>query len=222
MNSCYSVDLTYSIGNPKLIAMKSMICKILVFMVLTGFVSAQTEQWEVPIQNLPESVENYVALRNEIATTPGGGAALFVIAMIKYSENPQKNMDYFVAILVNDGTVLQKSGRDTYGGMEPNASAQFLIKRMNSKPYLPLSYISGTSPEGGYIPPSGTWIISSSTNPHSYIADDTVKVFIQCSGADTPRPVTLKRNNRGIWKVKEFSSLFVGIREPQWEEDDAL
>ncbi|WP_167882958.1 DUF6935 domain-containing protein [Leptospira barantonii] len=37
---------------------------------------------------------------------------------------------------------------------------------------------------------------------------------IRLSGADTPRPVTLKKNAKGVWKAREFSSLLVGIKKP--------
>ena len=54
-----------------------------------------------------------------------------------------------------------------------------------------------------------------STNPHSGDpAHGTVKLFVECSGADSPRPVTLKRDPDGRWAPVEWSSLLSGIRPP--------
>ncbi len=38
------------------------------------------------------------------------------------------------------------------------------------------------------------------------------KFFVTCTGADTPRPITLARNSAGQWKVVEWSSLTVGVK----------
>jgi hypothetical protein len=46
------------------------------------------------------------------------------------------------------------------------------------------------------------------------------KLFVASGGADTPRPVTLARNNAGLWKVVNFSSLTVGVRPPATEAGD--
>lgn len=38
------------------------------------------------------------------------------------------------------------------------------------------------------------------------------KLFVASGGADTPRPVELRRNGQGQWKVTGWSSLTVGVR----------
>ncbi len=45
---------------------------------------------------------------------------------------------------------------------------------------------------------------------------------MDCTGAATPRPVTLKRNDRGVWKAYEWSSLLVGVRPPVLKIEDDL
>ena len=57
--------------------------------------------------------------------------------------------------------------------------------------------------------------IGLSRNAYSNLSGNAVKVFVVCSGADSPRPIHLKANNRGVWKVTNASSLFVGIRAPE-------
>lgn len=40
------------------------------------------------------------------------------------------------------------------------------------------------------------------------------KLFLVCGGADRPRPVELRRNAAGLWKVVNFGSLTVGVARP--------
>ena len=51
---------------------------------------------------------------------------------------------------------------------------------------------------------------------------ERAKVFVWSSGADSPRPLTLIKNNRGLWKATNWSSLTVGIRPPAAPLDDDL
>ena len=61
------------------------------------------------------------------------------------------------------------------------------------------------------------------TNPYSGDASEgRLKVFVASSGAASPRPVTLQRNNRGLWKAVEWSSLTLGVAAPSSEDEDAL
>jgi len=39
------------------------------------------------------------------------------------------------------------------------------------------------------------------------------------SGADSPRPITLTRNNKGIWKASSWHSLLVTIKAPLFQDD---
>ena len=39
---------------------------------------------EVKIESMPESTEEFINLRNDLAGTSEGGAAVFVIALLKY------------------------------------------------------------------------------------------------------------------------------------------
>lgn len=77
------------------------------------------------------------------------------------------------------------------------------------------SYFQNTSPKNGYALPKALQIKAVS-NPYSGKKDaGDFKIYIACSGADSDRPIRLKRNNRGLWKAHEFSSLL-----PEVEEDD--
>jgi hypothetical protein len=93
--------------------------------------------------------------------------------------------------------------------------------QIEKQAYVPRSYVKGTTPENGYQLPAPPYVFEFSDTPYSGDVDaGTYKVFVACSGAASPRPVTVRRNNRGIWKAYEWSSLVVGVQAPAREVDD--
>lgn len=48
-----------------------------------------------------------------------------------------------------------------------------------------------------------------------------MKVFVETFGVK-PRPITMVRNNKGIWKAKECSSVFVAVQPPAKAQQDDL
>lgn len=183
-------------------------------LLLSGSIFAQkTSLPKVSISKLPASTDEFLTLRNEIATTPQGGAAAFVVAMILYGQDAELGKQCL--IIASDKSLLSKSSRG-YKGFDFASSSDYLIKQMDNKRYLGNTYIKGTSPNFSYALNQPPYIVITSTNPYSgKESSGTLKVFVQCSGADTDRPITLVRNEQGIWKAKEFSSLMVGVRVPK-------
>lgn len=176
----------------------------------------------ITINQIPDSIDSFTNLRNSIATTAEGGAAMLVLAMIKYIEKQDLGLQFFTLAL-DKSNLSQVTGGVHVKGYAPSSSIQYHIKRLGSLPYLPASYIVGTSPQQGYQLPSPPYKISLFRNKNSVFEEDKlIKVFVECSGADSSRPVTLKKNDKGIWKASECSSLFVGIRKPATDEVDDL
>ena len=47
------------------------------------------------------------------------------------------------------------------------------------------------------------------------------KIFYYTTSKNYPRPISLKKNNRGFWKVREVSSIFVGpVKMPKKKQPD--
>ena len=98
-----------------------------------------------------------------------------------------------------------------------------IVSQVEAQPYLPRSYIGDATPDNLYEVPAPPYVISVSDNPYSGDPDSgTYKVFVSCSGAASPRPITVARNNRGIWKAREWSSIIVGVKAPATQGDDDL
>ena len=172
------------------------------------------------IGHLPQSIAEFITLRDQVARTPAGGAAMMVLALHAYAEDPAMGQQCLTAT-VDRSRLKQDPGGYKGWGLR-RTDMQRIAHQIQNQPYLPRSYIQGAGPENGYALPAPPYILNWSTNPYSGDPDTgTVKVFVVCSGAASARPVTLKRNDRGLWKATEWSSLIVGIQAPdQAPRDD--
>jgi len=175
----------------------------------------------VEIGRLPQSIAEFVALRDRIADTPQGGAAAMIIALLCYAKD-QVLGEQALTVAV-DRERLQEAA-DGYRGWEVRKRPLQLIERqILDSPHIPRSYFLGTSPESGYELPEPPLRIECRSGPYSGDVDSgTYRVFVTSSGAPSARPVTLHRNQRGFWKANEWSSLLLGVRPPSEREPDDL
>ncbi|MCO5168272.1 MAG: hypothetical protein M9894_18175 [Planctomycetes bacterium] len=179
-----------------------------------GVPSAFTDT-SIEIPALPRSAEEFLTLRDQLAGTPRGGAAMFVTAMILYVQNEKLGLECLTIAVDQDMLV---DGDKGYRNKQlRNAALSSLKSNLGPRPYLPNSYVDGTSHESGYVLPQGPLKIRFKTEEDH---GDRSKVFVYCSGADMARPITLKVNDKGAWKAWEWSSLEVGIRKPTVVKDD--
>ena len=107
--------------------MKRWISVSFAAIVLTGLAFAKTDvPFSVSIGAIPSTIEEFVAMRDEVAVTPSGGAAMFVVAMMNYAKDQTLGLQCFTAILVNDGSQLWDDPKG-YGGKSPNKNAMYFI-----------------------------------------------------------------------------------------------
>ncbi len=191
--------------------------------VLIGFaVFAQpVKPWKtIKIKSLPTSVDEFINLRNDIAKTPSGGAAMFIIALKMYAENPEVGEQCLV-IAVDKNRL--SSGRDVYKGYSLEKLDMGRIKEQLAQyPYIPNSYFKGATPNNGYKFdfPTSMKFTSNAYSGNKLKGD--FKVFVQCSGADSDRPIRLHKNDKGYWKAAEWSTILMGMRPPKSTETDDL
>jgi len=181
--------------------------------------SAQETPLIVEVPGIPTNLDSFLSLRNRLGGTPEGGAAMFVVSMVMYTQNQQLGQEAFTISLDRFNLITDPAG---YKGYSP--SRTFLLRAQNylePRPYIAFSYLQGTSPQNRYVLPRKPYRIQLSTNAYSYISDSEIKLFVHSTGSDTPRPIVLKKNNRGIWKVKSHS-LFLGVKAPAELVDDDL
>jgi hypothetical protein len=166
------------------------------------------------ITRLPANADDFKTMRDEVAVTPEGGAAMFVIALKMYTENPEEGIKCLI-MQKDIADLMQSNNAGSYKGYALNVSEFSLLKsQVGKQPYIPNSYFVGAKPENNYTIPEGNFELDIAANPYSGDPNSgKVKLFIRSYGADTSRPVAMVRNDKGLWKVKEYSSLIVGIRK---------
>lgn len=157
------------------------------------------ESKEFTYERLPENLEEFRKMGT--LETPFETAALTVVALAHYP----KNRDVALAML------------DYLKGPQPLSTyeKQFIRDRFMDKDYVPRSYFEGTSPANNYEP-SKPYRIRVSDNPYSYAEEGYAKLFLTSSGADSPRPIVLRRKG-DQWFLWE-QLLLAGIRVP--DKDD--
>jgi len=168
----------------------------------------------VKIADQPGNVEDFVTLHNAVATTPEGGAAMFLLALKIYVDNPKLGEQ---CLVISVDKSLLKEGK-VYKGYKLGETDMDLIKRnLNNNKLIPNSYIIGSKPESSYkvkLPFEYEFNVNLLGK-----AKDGTKVFVKSSGADSKRPMVLKKNNRGLWKATTWSSVLANIKAPP-EDDD--
>ena len=165
----------------------------------------------VTIAALPRSIEEFVALRDQVAVTPQGGAAMMVVALLLHAQDEALGAQCLSAAAASER--LSEGGGGYQGWRMRRGDLQRISDQIRQQPYLPKSYIQGTHPENGYELPAAPHEIAFTSNPYSgNPAEGRFKVFVACSGAATPRPVTVKRSALGIWHAYEWSTLVVGVQ----------
>jgi hypothetical protein len=167
----------------------------------------------VIVDSLPRSLEEFRALREGLAVKPQGGAAMMILALHAFAEDQDLGLQFLVTAVDRDG--LQPAPADPMGFRLRPQNLQLIRNQVKGKPHLLRSCMLGTSPETGYALPALPIRMAFSDNPYSGNKEaGPYKVFVACSGAATPRPIQVKKNDKGIWKASEWSSVLVGVKAP--------
>ncbi len=171
---------------------------------------------EYALEALPASAEEFIALRDRLALTPEGGAVAMLAALMTLPENRELGL-VFLTLALDQSNL---SAGNVYKGYKPGSGAMFHIDRLlePSRARAPYSYVLGTDPADGYAA-AAPYRFGISRNQYSVIDERTVKVFVACSGAASARPMTLRRNDKGIWKALEFSSFSLDVAVPPPTDD---
>lgn len=159
---------------------------------------------DIIFDRLPQNIEELKTSQYGSLEKPEYTAALFIVAMTKYTENPELALEMI----------------DYLNGPE-NVSEydrQFLRDRMRDKEYLPWSFFKGAVPENDYTP-TEPLTISVERNPYSDLGEGRVKLFIASGGADSPRPIELRlKPSTGQWFMTN-QLLLSGIRIPKSRDE---
>ena len=176
---------------------------IILFLILIISFSSYAESKSIQINNLPTTMDEFLKLRNKIAKTPMGGAAMFICAMIMYGQDEELGLQAFTVAFDRS----QLSEDDVYKGFKPAYSWKYYFGQVKKFPFLGYIYIQETNSLNGYIPLKAPYKFSfTEIRP----IKDEFKLFIKTTSGNMARPLILSKNSSGVWKVKEATSVFVG------------
>ena len=148
----------------------------------------------VVLQNLPQTAADVA-----VGTDAQKVAAYAVAALARYEQSPA---DAYAML-------------DTLLGPRPlnGADKQFIQDRFRGKAYLMRSYFKGATPKNNYTP-SQPYTVEVQTNDYTYQQEGYARFLITCGGADSPRPMTLrKKGSTGEWFLWDYKGLLSGIRK---------
>jgi hypothetical protein len=148
---------------------------------------------------LPESLAALRALPEAALDSPYKTAALALAALCAFEKDEAavcEMLDYL-------------KGPEELSALEK----QFLRDRLKGKGWKCLSFFAGATPENGYTPET-PYRITVSANPYSFDNENWATLYVQSGGADSPRPVKLrKKPSTGQWFLNELQCL-ADIRVP--------
>ncbi|MGI6325449.1 MAG: hypothetical protein GX276_05510 [Clostridiaceae bacterium] len=150
-------------------------------------------------EQIPASLAELESIAPQYMSTPQGTAALFVLVLTHYPENPELALS-MIDFLMGPKNI-------------SNYDRQFYRDRLSGKSYLPNSYFAGATPENNYTP-TLPLTVEVTENPYSYDQEGYAKLYIASGGADSPRPLVLRlKPSTGEWFLWE-QLLLADIRKP--------
>ena len=155
---------------------------------------------KVTLESLPTNLEELQAMPGADLTDEYTVAALAVAVLCNYENDSDETFRMM----------------DFLRGPEPldKADQQFIRERLEGRSYIIHSYLKGATPDNNYTP-STPYVVEISENSSSRAEKGYVKLFVRSSGADSPRPITLrKKASTGQWFVYRMSIL-TDVRQPK-------
>ena len=164
-----------------------------------GLFNLRNNSETIVFDKVPAGLEDFKALPAAQMSTPFETAALTVLALSFYP----RDSDLSLAMLE------YLRGPRPLNGMDK----PFIADRFRGKDYVPRSYFKGATPENDYTP-AEPLTVTVKTNPHSYDEENFAKLFIPSGGADTPRPIQLRKAKDGKWYLWE-QFLLPDVKKPE-------
>lgn len=153
-----------------------------------------------PFAALPESVAELRALPEAAMDTPFQTAALTVCALCAFAAAPEIGTEMLNFL----------RGPRPLNGQD----ISFLKDRFRGdRAYIIFSYFAGATPENDYTPRQ-PYTLTVTSDAHSYDEANYARLYVDCGGADRPRPIKLRKKADGQWCLWE-QSLLPDVRPPK-------
>ena len=136
-------------------------------------------------------------------SSPLSTAAFAMLVLLEYDESPENTIEMLNVL----------KGPQPMNGMD----IQFLRDRIKGRGYIPRSYFEGSSVKNDYTP-NVPYKITVSEYAYTYQSEGYAKVQVQSSGADSPRPIELRRkgNQWFLWRNLALSDIRTPASDDPW------
>lgn len=154
----------------------------------------------VDIPSLPTTLAELQAMPAAKLTDEYAVTALAVAVLCNYENDPDETCRMM----------------DFLRGPQPmtGVDKQFIRDRLKGRSYVIRSYFKGATPDNNYTP-AKPYAVEISENSYSREEQGYVKLFVRTSGADSPRPITLRlKPSTGQWFVWQ-QSLLTDVQKPK-------
>lgn len=194
--------------------MKKLIPFLLFLFTLPIVAQNLTPRTPTSFGSVPTNIEDFKTLQSTTATTPEGAASLVVLAMHMYGKDPiLGNQALVLSVLSKNRSRSNKPGN--LDGIDLGNGDKFLVGQLDKYKMLSHGYFKGAEPANKYTP-TEPLTVETFTNPYSgEESSGKIKLFVGTRGASSFRPITVEKDSDGLWRSKEFSSLFVGMQAPK-------
>ena len=156
------------------------------------------------MERLPETLEEFQALPEFDLTKPENSCALFLCALNLFTQ---------------DDTVGVEAINLLKGPKPLNPfEISFLKDRLQDKPYLPLAYFDGATPDNNYQPDIPYSLALSPDGRPFDLESGYLRLYLTTTGADSPRAIKL-REKEGNWFIWEYPGVLMDIRKPKIDLD---
>ena len=154
---------------------------------------------DIVFSHLPETEEAFVSMPEFHFKSPFQTASLFIVALCVYPKNKEICFNMIDAL----------KGPQKLSTREKDFIRERMIGKMD---YIGKAYFTGATPQNNYTP-SIPYTVVVEENPYTYATEGYATVYIRTQGADSPRPVTLRKKG-DEWFLWEHAGLLTGIRIP--------
>jgi len=150
--------------------------------------------------SLPTNLAELKAFPEASLDTAFKTTALAILALTRYEQDPEAFMEMLEFL----------NGPDDAGRYQ----RQYFDERIKGKAYKVTSFFDGATTENDYKP-STPYTITVYENPYSFDEENWATMYVKSSGADSPRPVKLrKKPSTGQWFINDIQC-FSDIRIPK-------
>ncbi|MEB3197500.1 MAG: hypothetical protein VKP62_09885 [Candidatus Sericytochromatia bacterium] len=190
---------------------------------------AEGRDVDLGIRELPATVEAFLALRDQLATSPEGAVAIFLVALNIYAEN--RTLGRTLLTLAVDARHLKDSRAPEahQGKLIAEARTWEINRVLEGSPATARAYWKGASPANGYAPakpyavalylqPGARGRLDQYARATTGREVEEWQFFVRSEGYRNAggggRPISVARNEAGLWQVTRFNGVVAAVMKP--------